>query len=118
MSARMLAALALLAACATPEAETVHPGPVEPPNCAKVPLFGNGAECSAKAGNLNACGTAINRMCAGARLCFDAPEFAFCGCDKDADCTGRAAYINKARLKWGEAPIDAACSVGRCLGVP
>ncbi len=118
MTRRFWAALVILAACSEPAADPAPPGPIEPPNCATVERFGNGASCSAAEGHLKACGAASGRMCAAARLCFDAPEYAFCGCDKDADCVGRATYINKARLGWGEAPLDAACMGGRCMGGP
>ncbi len=116
--AALLLVPCLLVACSTPEAESANPGPLEPPNCASIKRFGNGSACAAKAGHLQACGQDERRICAAARLCFDAPEYAFCSCDKDADCGARATYINKARLVRGAAPIDAACKNGRCLGVP
>lgn len=110
--------LLLVAACSTPAQDTIAPATIAPPNCATVASFGNGAICSASSEGMAACGTGKRRVCAAARLCFDAPEFAFCACDNDADCKGRAAYINKARLSRDQEPIDVLCLGGRCAGAP
>ena len=110
--------LLAFAACSTPAEDKVSPVTVEPPNCTAVASFGNGALCSASSEGMAACGASKRRVCAAARLCFDAPEYAFCACDKDADCNGRAAYINKARLRRDQEPIDVLCHGGRCAGAP
>ena len=110
--------LVLAVACSTPDEDKVSPVPLDPPNCAKVTSFGNGALCSASSEGMAACGTAKRRVCAAARLCFDAPEFAFCACDKDADCNSRAVYINKARMSRDQEPIGILCRGGRCAGAP
>ena len=90
----------------------------EPPNCATVDQFGNGQTCSVKSPALDECGTAPERMCANGWLCFDAARFAYCSCLVDADCQGRADYINKARAVAKFAPLGAKCVAGRCTGAP
>ena len=118
MTRLLLVGIALLAACSTPKEEKATLVTIEPPNCATVASFGNGALCAASIEGMAACGNAKRRVCAAARLCFDAPEYAFCACDKDADCNSRAAYINKARLSRDQQPIDVFCHGGRCAGTP
>lgn len=114
--AALLAAWAV-AACDAP-AEEAEPGTVTPPLCNAVVSFGNGAQCVETDSKIAACGTSKRRTCASGWLCFDAPELADCGCAIDADCQGRAAYINAGRTAAGKAPLAAKCDGGRCAGAP
>ena len=109
--------LGLVVACSS-ATETSEPSSITPPLCNQVAHFGNGATCSAAAPTLPECGSAAKRTCATGWLCFDAPEFANCGCAKDNDCEGRAAYINAARTLAKKAPLSASCVQGRCAGQP
>ena len=113
----VLAALAACAAC-TGAAETPDPASITPPLCSKVASFGNGATCTVSDLKLAACGAAAKRTCATGWLCFDAPEYANCGCATDADCDGRSAYVNAARTVAKKAPISSKCVQGRCSGQP
>jgi hypothetical protein len=82
--------------------------------------FGNGAACtfpsaSGEGNGLDVCGPSATRMCSRGGLCFDASAFD-CGCQADADCASRAAYINAARVSISKAPLVARCDGGRCSG--
>lgn len=111
-------AFALALACTGPAEEKADPGAIALVACADVARFGNGALCSADDAGLSVCGTRPRRTCASSWLCFDGPELAFCTCEKDADCAGRAEYINQGRLQRQVAPLGAVCKAGRCQGAP
>jgi hypothetical protein len=111
-----LAAVLLALGCGNDE-EGLAPSIAVPP-CARVARFGNGAACSLAEPTLAACGSAARRTCGGGSLCFDAPELLVCACTADADCAGRAGYINEARQAAGKAPIAAICDQSRCKGLP
>ncbi len=108
-------ALLSIAACGTPAEPEKQALTV--PSCATVTRFGNGQRCDG-APSLAVCGAGTAALCASDWLCFDAPERAFCACASDADCEGRAVYINAARAKAKIAPLAAKCSGGRCSGAP
>ena len=112
------AAVCLAGGCSNSAEDKPGVTTIAPPNCAGIATFGNGGFCDASVDGMAACGPAKRRTCAAARLCFDAPEYAFCACEKDADCQGRTQYINKSRLARDEAPLAAICRGGRCAGAP
>lgn len=90
---------------------------VPTPACASVAVFGNGARCSAAEDpELAVCGELERPLCAGAGLCFDAPELEACACVGDEDCRTRIDYINAVRQKERKAPLPARCVSGRCEG--
>jgi hypothetical protein len=114
--AALALACALAAGCGQPPEPEPEVTPL--PACASVPRFGNGARCDEAAGGLQACGDATRALCAGGWLCFDDAARAACRCQADADCQGRASYINQARAARKIAPLPARCLGGRCSGVP
>lgn len=111
----LLGATLTLIGCGQPE----EPGFVAKtvPACTSISRFGNGLRCDNDAG-LGGCGVGTAGLCASGWLCFDRPELAFCACETDADCQGRAAYINTARAAKKVAPMAARCAAGRCQGAP
>jgi len=113
----ILGAATALAAC-TGAGEAPDPASTTPPLCSKVAVFGNGATCSIQDPKLVGCGTSARRTCATGWLCFDAPEYANCGCATDGDCDGRTAYVNAARTAARKAPLGSKCVQGRCAGQP
>ncbi len=106
------------AACSTPAAPVSPPTTLEVPVCSAIERFGNGSTCGNDDPELEACGDTERRMCASSWLCFDAPEYAYCGCKEDLDCEPRSEYINDARLSRQIAPLVSKCVGGRCAGVP
>ena len=115
---RLLLLLAVSLGACTGATETSDAASITPPLCSKVASFGNGATCSAADPTLAACGAAAKRTCASGWLCFDAPEYASCGCATDGDCDGRSAYVNAARTAAKKAPLSSKCVQGRCSGQP
>ena len=97
---------------------TAHPQAITPPACTAVTSFGNGAACSSAEPTLAACGTSSSRLCSGGWLCYDAPEFAECSCQTDADCSGKRAYVNAARIAQEKSPLAVTCHGGRCIEGP
>lgn len=110
-------ALAVAAACTSPKDDTPPPS-IQVPSCTQISRFGNSATCTVTDAKLAACGTLSSRTCASSWLCFDAPEYADCGCIVDADCDPRTTYINDARMTAGKAPLASKCVMGRCGGRP
>lgn len=115
---RCLIAAAVICGCGNDPPAPDPITPVEPANCATIFSFGNGRTCTATEPELNVCGAAATRACVSGWLCFDDAEQAFCGCDADLDCAGRADYVNKARAQRKIAPLAARCVQKRCVGAP
>lgn len=90
---------------------------VSVPACREVASFGNGRRCDGD-DEILACGSGGAVLCGAGWLCFDSAARAFCACDTDADCAGRASYINAARAAARIAPLQARCEAGRCAGAP
>ena len=111
----VLASMLGLAACSPAAEPTLQAATV--PNCASVSRFGNGKRCDTQA-DITACGAGAGVLCASDWLCFDSAAVAFCACDSDADCQGRASYINTARASSKIAPMAARCVGHRCEGAP
>ncbi len=88
---------------------------IQPPPCTSLTSFGNGQTCSSADGTLAACGTSGSRLCADGWLCYDAPEYAQCTCQTDADCAGKRDYVNTARALNDKAPVATTCIGGRCV---
>lgn len=114
-SMRCLAIAALVGGCTTRTSPTVGPQAIVPPPCTSVTYFGNGEACSSADPTLGACGTLTSRLCSGGWLCYDAPEFAECSCTTDADCAGKRAYIQAARIAQEKSPTSVTCHGGRCI---
>lgn len=111
----VVALVVVVAACSPAVEPTLQAADV--PNCASVQRFGNSKRCDTEA-DIGACGAGAGVLCASDWLCFDSAAVAFCACESDADCQGRASYINAARATSKIAPMAARCVGNRCEGAP
>jgi hypothetical protein len=108
--------LAIGSGCAAEYAVETVEGPVEPPLCTDVGLFGNGALCRDALGlpDLSLCDSEAP-ACNEQDVCFDAAVFLACRCTSDVDCEAWADHVNGARTEGGLSSIEARCTLNHCV---
>lgn len=108
--------LGVVGGCAADYAVETVQGPVDPPLCADVGLFGNGALCRDAQGlpDLALCDSEAP-ACSEQDVCFDAAVLLACRCTSDVDCEAWADHVNGARAEGGLSAVEVRCTLHHCV---